>query len=151
MDKKYTFYIGAAGESSGGGGGTTDYTGLSNKPKINSVTLSGNQSAADLRLQDATTITTLTTASVELVSNTIYNGGELASVTLTLPNSVPADFIVQVEFTSGTTPTTFTAPNTLYFKGDDCFSGVFTPIASCRYCIMIINDGVNTLGLVYSK
>lgn len=133
------------------GGGTSDYSDLTNKPQINSTTLSGNQTGADLGLQDATNIVTLTSTSTELATNTIYNGGELASVTLTLPASVPADFIAQVEFTSGSTATTFTAPNTLYFKGDDCFSGVFTPIASCRYCIMIINDGVNTLGLVYSK
>lgn len=133
------------------GGGTSDYSDLTNKPKINSVTLSGNQSAADLRLQDATTITTLTTASVELVSNTIYNGGELASVTLTLPATVPADFIAQVEFTSGATPTLFTAPAALYFNGDRCEAGTFTPIASHRYCIMIISDGANTLGFCYER
>lgn len=34
--------------TSGGGGGTSDYTDLSNKPKINSVTLSGNKSLADI-------------------------------------------------------------------------------------------------------
>lgn len=32
----------------GGGGGTTNYNALSNKPKINGVTLSGDQSASDL-------------------------------------------------------------------------------------------------------
>ena len=34
----------------GGGGGTSDYTDLSNKPKINNVELSGNRSASDLGL-----------------------------------------------------------------------------------------------------
>lgn len=34
--------------ASGGGGGTSDYTDLSNKPQINSVTLSGNKSLADI-------------------------------------------------------------------------------------------------------
>lgn len=34
----------------GGGGGTTDYTALSHKPQINSVTLTGNKSASDLGL-----------------------------------------------------------------------------------------------------
>lgn len=33
-----------------GGGGTTDYTDLDNKPKINNVTLSGNKTASDLGL-----------------------------------------------------------------------------------------------------
>lgn len=34
----------------GGGGGTTDYNNLSNKPKINDITLSGNKDASDLYL-----------------------------------------------------------------------------------------------------
>lgn len=101
--------------------------------------------------QGATSIVTLTTASTELATNTIYNGGELASVTLTLPNSVPADFIAQVEFSSGAAATTFTAPAALYFNGDACDGGVFTPVANKRYCIMVISDGVNTLGFVYEK
>ena len=40
--------------STGGGtGGTTDYTALSNKPKINSVELSGNKTSADLGIANA--------------------------------------------------------------------------------------------------
>ena len=145
-------FLGAAKpEEGGGGGGSSDYSDLSNKPKINSVTLSGNKSSADLHLQGATTITTLTTTSVELASNTIYNGGELASVTLTLPATVPADFITQVEFSSGSTPTSFTAPAALYFNGDACDGGILTPVANKRYCIMIISDGSNVLGFVYEK
>lgn len=101
--------------------------------------------------QGATNVVTLTASSTELASNTIYNGGELASVTLTLPATVPADFIAQVEFTSGTTPTLFTAPAALYFNGDRCEAGTFTPIASHRYCIMIISDGANTLGFCYER
>lgn len=144
-----TYSVGGGG---GGGGDDVDYpTQVTNKPKINSVTLSGNKSSADLNLQGATSIVTLTTASTQLATNTIYNGGELASVTLTLPATVPADFIAQVEFTSGTTATIFTAPATLYFNGDACDGGVFTPVASKRYCILIITDGVNPLGFVYEK
>lgn len=41
--------------SGGGGGGTTDYEQLSNKPKINSVELSGNKSSSDLGLEAAGT------------------------------------------------------------------------------------------------
>lgn len=37
----------------GSGGGTDDYTDLTNKPQINSVTLSGNKSSSDLGLADA--------------------------------------------------------------------------------------------------
>ena len=38
--------------SVGGGGGTTDYSELSNKPKINNVTLSGNKTTSDLLIHD---------------------------------------------------------------------------------------------------
>ena len=134
-----------------GGGGTSDYADLNNKPKINNVTLSGNKTSADLHLQDATSIVTLTTASTELATNTIYNGGELASVTITLPATFPADFLAQLEFSSGSVATEFTAPATLYFTGDACDAGVFTPVASKRYCIMVMSDGVNPRGLVIEK
>lgn len=40
-------------EGGGGGGGTDDYSDLTNKPQINSVTLSGNKSSSDLGLADA--------------------------------------------------------------------------------------------------
>ena len=36
----------------GGGGGTSDYTQLSNKPKINNTELDGNKTSSDLGLQD---------------------------------------------------------------------------------------------------
>lgn len=38
-------------EGGSGGGGTTNYNALTNKPQINSVELSGNKTAGDLRLQ----------------------------------------------------------------------------------------------------
>lgn len=132
----------------GGGGGTSDYSDLTNKPKINNVTLSGNKTSADLGIQSATSIVTLTTDSTELATNTIYNGGELASVTFTLPATVPADFTAQLNFTSGTTATTFTAPASVTFEGDACSNGVFTPLASKRYSVLIYTDGVNVIGLV---
>ncbi len=42
---------------SGGGGGTDDYTDLSNKPQINSITLTGNKSLSDIGAATATDIT----------------------------------------------------------------------------------------------
>lgn len=134
--------------SVGGGGGGGDATWGSITGTLSNQT--DLQNALNSK-QGATSIVTLTTASTQLATNTIYNGGELASVTLTLPATVPADFITQVEFTSGTTPTSFTAPATLYFNGDACDGGVLTPVASKRYCIMIISDGSNVLGFVYEK
>lgn len=45
--------VAAINEAAQGSGGTTDYTDLTNKPSINSVTLSGNKTAADLSLASA--------------------------------------------------------------------------------------------------
>lgn len=63
--------------SGGGGGGTGDYTDLTNKPKINNVTLSGNKTAADLGLVKPSDIT----ASKSGDTTTIYvNGVAIATV-----------------------------------------------------------------------
>lgn len=48
-DQRYLAKIVENGDG-GGGGGTTNYNQLSNKPQINSVTLQGNKSSADLGL-----------------------------------------------------------------------------------------------------
>lgn len=98
-----------------------------------------------------TGIETLTTTSVKLDSDNIYNGAELASVTFTLPSTIPANFTAQVNFTSGATATVLTAPNTVYFEGDDCSNGVLTPVANKRYQLLIASDGVNVNGYVISR
>ena len=70
----------------GGGGGTTDYLDLSNKPQINSVTLSGNVSLSTLGIQSSssldTDVSTLgytkntgTVTGSSLTSNKIIIGG----------------------------------------------------------------------------
>jgi hypothetical protein len=41
--------------SATGGGGTSDYSDLTNKPQINSITLSGNKSLTDLGIQGTIT------------------------------------------------------------------------------------------------
>lgn len=56
---------------SGGGGGTTDYTLLSNKPKINNVELSGNKTTSDLGIveYDDTALAARVTALEETVGD----------------------------------------------------------------------------------
>lgn len=51
-----------------GGGGASDYTELSNKPKINNVELSGNKSASDLGLLTASDINGKENSSNKVVS-----------------------------------------------------------------------------------
>ena len=70
--------------SSGGSGGSSDYSDLTNKPKINSNTLSGNKTSSQLGLQDAlvsgTNIKTINSTSlldsgnIDLVSDVQVNG-----------------------------------------------------------------------------
>lgn len=47
------------GGGGGGGGGTGSYSDLTNKPKINNVTLSGNKSLSDLGAQSAVEVVRL--------------------------------------------------------------------------------------------
>lgn len=54
--------VAAINEAAQGSGGTTDYTDLVNKPSINSVTLSGNKTAADLSLASASDVAAKITA-----------------------------------------------------------------------------------------
>ena len=93
----------------------------------------------------------LTTTSVQLVNGNIYNGAELASVTFTLPATVPVNFTAQLNFTSGTTATVLSAPNTVNFVGDDCTGGSFTPAANKRYQVLIDSDGVNINAYVIGR
>lgn len=97
-----------------------------------------------------TTIVSVTASTLtqELANNTIYDCGELTALTITLPATINADWACQVNFTSGTTPTALTAPNTIKWKGDDLTGGVFVPVASKRYAVLFFTDGVNVRGIV---
>lgn len=101
-------------------------------------------------VQDVATISTVSAATLtqELAGNTIYDCGELTDLTITLPATINADWACQVNFTSGTTPTALTAPNTIKWKGDDLTAGVFVPVASKRYAVLFFTDGTNVRGIV---
>jgi len=69
----------------GGSGGTTDYSALSNKPKINGETLEGNKTADTLGLATADNVTTLADKLTNidnggLSHNSIYRGKDLTEV-----------------------------------------------------------------------
>lgn len=55
------------------GAGTTDYTELTNKPKINSVELIGNKSPNDLSIVDLNTNQTITNKVIDVDNNTVSN------------------------------------------------------------------------------
>ena len=85
--------------------------------------------------------------SITLENNKIYNGGELSSLTIALPSSADNTFLSEIDFSSGTTATTLTYPNTIKWLGDDIASNVFTPVASKRYTVIFYYDGVNYVGV----
>lgn len=90
----------------------------------------------------------LTTTVVQaLADKYIYNCGEMTSVEVTLPATIPVNFSAQLNFTSGSTATTFTAPNTIKWLGDNV-STTFTPTTNKRYTVLFYSDGVNVRGLV---
>ena len=142
-------------------GGTTDYTNLINKPQINGNVLTGNKTAADLGFANVatsgsytdltdkpeTTIST-TTGTVALADNTIFNGDQLSTLTITNATNPALDFSCQVNFTSGATPTTVTASN-IVWVGDNVSETVgFVPRANCRYTVMFMYDGSNIRGII---
>ena len=88
------------------------------------------------------------TDSITLADNTIYNGSTQTSLTIALWSTPAVTSIAEVVFTSGTTATTLTYPNTIKWLGDDISANVFTPVASKRYTIIFYYDGVETVGVV---
>lgn len=96
------------------------------------------------------TIQTLSaTDSITLADNTIYNGGEQTALTIALPATVNVSFLCEICFSSGSTATTITYPQSdINWIGDDVSANVFTPIASKRYTIICSYDGSNYLFVV---
>ena len=101
----------------------------------------------DITYKPEPTIST-TTGTVALADNTIFNGNELSTLTITNPSSPTVDFSCQVNFTSGATPTTVTASN-IVWVGDNVSETVgFVPRANCRYTVMFMYDGSNIRGII---
>ena len=92
---------------------------------------------------------------VALESNTIYNGGELSSISLTFPTTLDNSFLCEIDFTSGSTATTLAylpSGTTIKWFGDDIQTEnnvkSFVPETNKRYTIMFSYDGVNLRGVV---
>ena len=78
-------------EAGGGGGGTTNYNGLTNKPQINSVTLQGNQSLADLGINIPSVDSAISGTSENPVQNKVIKGAlDGKQNTLTFDNAPTA-------------------------------------------------------------
>ena len=77
----------------------------------------------------------------------------ITSLTLNAYSSSLAnlDLTFSIAFLSGTTPTTITNTLGVYFTGDATSSGVFTPVASKQYDLVIWYDGFGWQGVVRGK
>lgn len=100
----------------------------------------------DITYKPAPTIST-TTGTVALADNTIFNGNELSTLTITNPANPALDFCCQVNFTSGSTPTTVTASGIIW-RGSNVTQSGFTPVANRRYAILFFYNGTAIIGLV---
>lgn len=89
-----------------------------------------------------------TSVAQQLETETIYNCGELTALSITFPVSPTVSYISQLNFSSGVTPTSITAPNTVVWLGNDITGGVFVPVASKRYAVLFFYDGTAVRGLV---
>lgn len=83
------------------------------------------------------TVTDTENASETLVKNFIFNFGERAAITITLPTTIANDYISGFTFVSGATPTSLTMPTEIKFSGVDCFDGSFTPTVNKTYQVII--------------
>ena len=88
---------------------------------------------------------TPTVPTVDLQDKSIFNFTDdaLATLSISVPEIINADFTCQVNFSSGATATAFTAPDTIKWAGDDIVSGAFVPVANKRYAILFYSDGSN--------
>ena len=127
-----------------GGGGGGDVQSVNGKTGV--VVLD----AEDVGAQAKTTIVTVSASTLtqELADNTIYNCGELSALTITFPASMDAGYISQINFTSGATATTLSAPAGTVWRGSDVDSNGFTPVANKRYSVLFFYDGTQVRGLV---
>ncbi len=95
----------------------------------------------NVQLKTNIVLSTDSESALELVNNSETRYSEISSLTITLPESIPDNFISSVIFTSGTTPPTVSIPTDIYCQGNNCTNGIFTPAANKRYTIIFDYDG----------
>jgi len=109
----------------------------------------GNQKVSPVITRDYKTIIISDTVStISLTNYTVYDAEDLTSLTIINPNPIPTDFIAQINFISGSTPTIITATNIEWF-GDNVSETVgFVPRVNCDYSIIIYYTGTKLRGLI---
>lgn len=94
---------------------------------------------------DKTTITANADGSITLADNTEFRVADtVTSISLTVPDNIPNDFICSVIFKSGAEAMAidYSAVSPIW-RGDDVTDGVFIPLANKIYNVIFYNDGFN--------
>jgi hypothetical protein len=124
---------------SGGGGGTSNYNDLSNRPKVNGVTLTGNKTSSELGLEakaEEVTISTAGAVTQALDAGKIYHfTGALTALTITL--NTPASGQIahyHFDFDCGSTAPTVTIPSTVTMPDGNSFE------ANKHYEVDVLNN-----------
>lgn len=83
-------------------------------------------------------------ASVALEDNAIidFSSTAMTSLSVALPSTMDIDYVCQLNFSSGSTATEFSAVDAITWYGDGVVSGAFIPAANKRYAIMFFYDGI---------
>lgn len=108
---------------------------------VASIDLTGYETKSVIEALDATD-------SITLADNTIYNGGTQTALTIALWASPTVSSIAEVVFSSGSTATTLSYPNSVKWIGDDISGGLFIPVSGKRYTVIFYYDGSETVGVV---
>lgn len=107
-----------------GGGGSSDYSDLSNKPKVNGVTLAGDKTSSELGLDpkvEEVTISTAGAVTQALDAGKIYHfTGALTALTITL-NAASGIAHYHIDFDCGSTAPTVTIPSTVTMPDSNSF------------------------------
>ena len=77
-----------------------------------------------------------TTSNITLDTYTIYEANILDILNIFIPNVIKGDFIAQINFISGATPTIVNAENIEFFGDNVSETSGFKPRANCSYSII---------------
>jgi len=109
----------------------------------------GNQKVSPIIVRDYKTSTVSgATPTVALANYTVYTAGTLTSLTITNPNPIPTDFVAQISFTSGSTPTVINATDIEWFGDNVSEVAGFVPRANCEYSIIFYYTGTKIRGVI---
>lgn len=89
-----------------------------------------------------------TSATIALSTYTIYSANVLNTLNITPPLSPNAEFIAQLDFTSGSTPTVVNSNNIEWFGDNVNEVQGFLPRSNCDYSIIFYYTGTTVRGVI---